>query len=106
MPFEASDGRDFDKDPVAWGKVEIVRPFDDQIGHFGWQDNTGDDRGLALAHPRGHEAVGDFQEEQYAGRNEPLPELGGVHDQEAPIGHIEQMSKVEDFKVAASTDKG
>ena len=35
MPFEAGDGRDFDKDPVARGKVEIVRPFDDQIGHFG-----------------------------------------------------------------------
>ena len=51
MPFEAGDGGDFDKDPVAGGKVEIMRPFDDQIGHFGGQDDPGDDGGFAFAHP-------------------------------------------------------
>ena len=49
MPFEFGDGRDLNEDPVSGRECEIMRPFDNQIGHFGRKNDAGGNRGLPSA---------------------------------------------------------
>ena len=57
MPFELGNGWDLDEHPVSGRKIKIVRSLDNQIGHFGWEDDSGGYRSFSFAHPGGHLAV-------------------------------------------------
>ena len=81
-----------------------MRPLDDQIGHFRRQHHPGKDGGLALAHPGGDEAVGELHQEDDARRDEPLPELGRVDDQYAPISYVQGVGEVEDLEIDTIQD--
>ena len=106
MPFELGNGWDLDEHPVSGRKIKIVWSLDNQIGHFGWEDDSGGYRSFSFAHPGGHLAVRQLQEENDSRSYEPLPELGGVEDQESPVSDVEQVREVEDFKVASTTNEG
>ena len=88
VPFGLGDGRYFDKHPIARGKVEVVGPPDDQVGHFGGQDHPGEDAGLALAHERRQDAVGELQHEDDPWGQDPLPKLGGMEHQQCPERNV------------------
>ena len=40
VPLHAGNVRDADENPVPWPIVEVDRSLDDQVYHFGWQDDT------------------------------------------------------------------
>ena len=106
MPFELGNGWDLEEHPVSGCKIKIVRSFDNQIGHFRWEDDSGRNGSLPFTHPGGHLAVRQLQEENDPRSYEPLPELGGVEDQESPVSDVEQVREVEDFKVASTANEG
>ena len=84
-----SNGGDLDEDPVAGGEVEVGRLGDDEVGHLGGQDDALRDGRLAHAHHRGDLPVDHLQQEDDPGAHDPLPEVGGVQDEEDPVGPVE-----------------
>ncbi len=70
-------------------------PLDDEVGDPRGEDDARRDGRLALAKPAGQHAVGQLQEEDDARSEDPLPELGGVEDEEDPVGGVQKVGEVE-----------
>ena len=66
-----------------------MRPLDDELRDFGWEYDAGGDGGLALAHEGLQQPAELLEEEDDAGADDPLPELGRVQDEECPVAPVE-----------------
>ena len=95
VPLERGDGRDVDEDVVAGLEGKVGRPLDDQGHHLGGEDDAGGHPGLALV----GQALGDpadlLDGKHHRRHDEPLPKVGRVDDQDAPVQDVQEVRPVE-----------
>ena len=102
----SSDCWDIDKDPVACVEVEPGRTLDDQAGHTRRKDHPCLDHRCSASKVDVHRPQCLVEEPYSEWSDNPEPALRGMKDDERKVGPVEQVSEVEDFKVASATDEG
>ena len=98
VPLEGGYGRDVDEDVVARLEGKVRRPLDHQRHHLRGKDDPRGDPGLALLAHGVAEPVELLNDEEDAGHDEPLPEVGGVKDEQEPVEDVEAVRPPEDLK--------
>lgn len=102
MPFILCDYWDVYENIIAGPEVEVEGPFDDQMNDLRWQQDSRWHVGLSAVRSHPNESQHAFDEENAAGYDEPLPEVGAVKQHQKPERNVQQMSPVKDFEASAA----
>ena len=105
VPLEPRHGRYLDEDPVAGAEVEAGRSLDDQVRDARRKDDAGADDSLSPSQEAAQDPVGQLDDKDAGRPDEPLPELGGVDEEEAPVEKVQHVGHVEHLEVAAPADE-
>ena len=103
VPLGLGDVGNLDVNEVAGGKVEVGRPFDDQVDDSRGQKGSLCDVSVAVGAEAPDDADDHFDAVQGARKGEPEPELGRVEDEDDVKENVQLVEVVKDFEVAGAT---
>lgn len=99
MPFVLCDCRDVDEHVIARVVIEVRRPLYYEVSNPRRQQQAGANVRLPSLGAEPDHPDESFEDVNYAGDDEPFPEVRSVENDQHPEGDVEQMGPVEYLKM-------